>query len=99
MEFDESQAIRYMRGAATAAASKYDDDELLNLIDMIYDFYEANGLLDIDADIDDDDDVDIDDIMAYVGRMLAKDKGATLTPDDAAPLVRAYLEYENSLEE
>lgn len=97
MEFDESDAIKYMRGAVSGA-SAYDDNELLNLIDMIYDFYEANGLLDIDADTDDDDDVDIADILTYVRRMLAKDKGAKLSADDAEPLVRAYIDYENSLD-
>lgn len=97
MEFDETLAVKYMRQAAPDHAAAYDDDELLNLIDMIFDYYESNGMLEIDAD-DDEDDVDISDIVAYAERMLARDKGARLTPADAAPLVRAYLEYENSLD-
>lgn len=97
MEFDEYDAIEYMRDAMCDGVD-YDDDELLNVIDMIYDYYEANGLLDIDVDSDEPD-VDPADIVDYVKRMLAKDKGASVKPSDVSSLVRAYLSYENSLEE
>ena len=98
MEFDENDAIRYMREHVDAELSaRYaDDDELFNLIDLIYDYFEANGMLDLDLD-DDDEELDIDDLMEYVGRMLRKDKAATLSPKDAEPLVRAYLAYEDTL--
>lgn len=97
MEFDESEAIKYIRANIDAdIAAKYDDDEILNLIDIVFDYYEANGLLEIDAD--DDDDVDIADLTDYAARMLRKDKAAKLTPADAEPMVRAYLDYESSLD-
>lgn len=98
MDFDESKALEHMH-AALAETATYDDDELLNIIDMIYDFYEANGLLDIDADGDDDEEIDIDDITAYVSRMLARDKGAHVQHQHVEPLVKAYIEYENSLDQ
>jgi len=98
MEFDENDAIKYMREHVDAELSERyaDDDELFNLIDLIYDYYEANGLLDID--MDDDDELDVDDLLCYVERMLRKDKAATLTASDAASFVHAYLSYEESLE-
>lgn len=94
MEFDENDAIKAMR---ETVATAYDDDQLLNIIDMIFDYYESNGLLEIDSD-DDDDDVDTDAIIDYVKRMLRRDKGATVTDSDVEPLVKAYLDYEESLE-
>ena len=98
MEFDESDAVKYMReNVDVAIAEKYDDDELLNLIDIIYDYYEANGLLDIDLE-DEDDELDIDDLRGYVERMLRKDRGAKLIATDASALIEAYLDYENSLD-
>ncbi len=100
MEFDESDAIRYMREAVGEdIAGAYDDNELFNVIDMIYDYYEANGLLDIDLDEDDDEELDIEDIVTYVKRMLAKDKGAHLKPEHVRDFVSAYIDYENSLDE
>lgn len=102
-EFDENNAVKFMREAAGPELSaKYDDDdELFNLIDLIFDYMQANGLLDIDIDdedIDEDDEIDMDDLMSYVGRMLKKDKGARLTVEDALPFVKAYFDYEESLE-
>lgn len=99
MEFDENDAIRYIRDHIDPqTAARYDDDEMLNLIDIVYDYYEANGMLDIDLDDDDDDELDVDDLMDYVGRMLHKDRASKLTPDDARPMVEAYLDYEDSLD-
>lgn len=100
MEFDENEAIRYMRAhAGSELSARYpDDDELFNIIDLIYDYYEANGMLEIDLD-DEDEELDTDDLMAYVERMLRKDKGAAIKPGDAEAFVNAYLEYENSLDE
>lgn len=98
-DFDESEAIEFMRQAVGDSVSAlYDDNEFLNVIDMIFDYYEANGLLEIDIDSDEDDEVDIDDIVTYVTRMLARDKGAAMRPEHARPLVAAYLDYENSID-
>ncbi len=94
MEFDENDAVKAMQAAVATA---YDDNELLNIIDMIYDYYESNGLLEIDIDSDDDDDVDPADLVVYVKRMLGKDRGAHVAESDVDPLVRAYLEYESNL--
>ncbi len=99
MEFDESEAIKYMRRhVGEDLSTKYDDDELLNLIDIVYDYYESNGLLELDLS-DDDDELDVEDLMEYISRMLRKDKRAQLSVEDARPLLEAYLEYEESLDE
>lgn len=102
MEFDENNAVKYMREAVGSELSaKYpDDDELINLIDLIFDYLQANGLLEIGLDEDEDDnDIDMDDLMTYIGRMLKKDKGASLTEEDSRPFVDAYFEYEATLDE
>lgn len=99
MEFDENDAVDYIRTHIDpAVAALYDDNELLNLIDIIFDYYEANGLLDIDADDTDDPDVSVDEVAEYAARMLRRDKGARLDPKHAAPMIEAYFDYENSLD-
>lgn len=99
-EYDEIKAINAMRAALPAdCANAYDDDELLNLVDMIWDYYEQNGLLDIDFD-DDDSDSDtnlLQELVDYAKRMIKKDKGATLNTDHLPILIQAELDYEDSL--
>lgn len=59
--YDENEALKYIRkNVELSISSAYDDDELLNVIDMIWDYYEANGMLDID---DDDDAPDTDELL------------------------------------
>lgn len=99
MEFDEKQAIDFMRSRLPEEwRDRYDDDELLNVIDIIWDYYEDNGLLDIDSALDDEDtDPDVDEIVAHVAKMLRKDKGAQVAQDHVAAIVEAELAYEQSI--
>jgi hypothetical protein len=98
MEFDEQNAIKYIREHLPAEfADAYDDDEILNVIDIIFDYYEDNGLLDIDFD-DDEDEVDADALVQYVVKMLKKDKASPIKPEHIQPIVLAELEYEQSLD-
>lgn len=99
MEFDENIAIKALRAALPEERrNTYDDDELLNIIDMIWDYYEENGMLDIDLEDEDEQDEDLfSDLCTYVQRMLRKDRHAKVQPEDIPALVAAELEYENSL--
>lgn len=97
-EFDEKEAVKAMREALTPEASeRCSDDELLNVIDIIWDWYDENGLLDIDTEADDED-VNVDALTAHVRKMLAKDKLSPIRPDEVEPLVAAELRYEQSLD-
>lgn len=98
-EYQEKEAIKAMRATLTPEASaRIDDDELLNIIDIIWDWYEDNGLLDIDADADTEEDVNTQALVAHVRKMLAKDKLSPVLPAEVEPLVAAQLAYEQSLE-
>lgn len=100
IEYDENEAVRYMRSALDAeSARKYTDDDLLNIVDMIWDYYEMNGLLDVDSGIDDEEDMDIvSELIDYAGRMIKKDKGCHVDPAHLEPLIRAELDYEDKLD-
>lgn len=98
-EFDEKDAIKAMRAAISDENSAlYDDDELLNVIDIIWDWYDDQGLLDIDAEADDED-VNTDALIKHVGKMLSKDSDSPIKREDIEPLVSAELRYEQSLDD
>lgn len=100
-EFDENEAIEFMRNSLPEEAqSIYDEDQLLNLIDIIWDFYEQNGMLDIDLDNDGNSDEDEDvlsELVDYAQRMIKKDRNATIAPEHIPALVEAELRYEDSI--
>lgn len=100
MEFDETKAVDFINSRLSSAGHKtYPEDEILNIIDMIWDYYEENGLLDIDDNDDEDDQVSTDEIVDYVTRMIKKDKGAAVEIQDIPLIVTAEFDYENSLDE
>lgn len=96
MEFDETEAIKYILDNAETSR-KYDDDQILNVIDIIWDYYEDNGFLDISLD-DDDTEVDTESLIGHTAKMLRKDKGSCIAKEDVAPIVLAELAYESTLD-
>lgn len=101
MEYDENIAIKQIRKVLYDKSNTiYDDDEILNVIDMIWDFYDENGMLDIDLeDGEDDSEAIYSELCDYVVRMLKKDKEAKILPEDVPAIVKAEVDYELSLEE
>ncbi len=97
-QFDETKAVKSINDALVGAGRQpYHEDEILNVIDMIWDYYEENGLLDIDDDFDDEDEDIAADLCDYIARMLRKDKAAEIAFEDIPTIVDAELAYEDSL--
>lgn len=98
MEFDELKAVEAInKSLIEANRTPYDTDEVLNVIDMIWDFYEENGLLDIESDPDEDPDDIEQEVVDYVIRMLRKDKDAKVRPEDVGIMVKAEMAYEDTI--
>lgn len=96
-EFEENDCINYMRKAVgDKIAGKYSDDDILLLVDAMYDFYES------EEDETDDDNAVSDEtwvkrIVSYVQNCLRRDPDNTIEMDDVKPLVEAEIEYEDTL--
>ena len=99
MQFDEDEAVKFIRNyMPETIRTRYSDDEILNIIDMVWDYYEQNGLLEISGDgYSDDSDPELPLILDYVNRMLKKDKLAVVDTDDVHFIVEGELEYEKSI--
>ena len=95
-EFDEDKAIKYIQNQLPEGVN-YDGDDILNVIDIIFDYYEDNDLLDIDFDIEGNDDNIKADLIAHVSKMLSKDSLNHIKPEHIAIIVNAELEYEESI--
>lgn len=95
--FDEDKAIEFIRSVTGDMLAAYDDDQILNIIDIIFDWQEDNGFLDIDAD-DADDEIDIDVLTNHVAKLLHKDKGNLVADSHIRPIVEAELRYEETLD-
>lgn len=104
MEFDEDDAIAYIKEYLKSynLGADIDDDTILEIIDLSFDFYD-------DLDDDDDfeiniaengrieDDANLDQLVSYIAKGMRKSK-----PDLKSELIKAItcaeLLYENTLD-
>ena len=98
--FDEEEAIKFIRATLTPEKnSEIPDDEILYIIDTIWDWYEKNGYLEISADITDEEELNVDALTAYVQKELRRAGELSVTPADVEAIVKAELQYEEFIEE
>lgn len=98
--FDEEKAISFIRKEIPNSVSeKYSDDEILFVIDTIWDYYESNGLLDINSNVVEEEETDPEKLIQYVKKEVKKDKELMMDPEDIGLIVKAELDYEESLED
>lgn len=94
-EYDEDEAIAMMGKALGADAPS--EEDIYQVLDLIFDYYDENGELDIDADADADEDTYIDEMVSYIARYLKGKSSAVLSPAQIKALVLAEIAYEDSL--
>ena len=100
MKYDEDDAVKFIRETLPQEVSeKYTDDEILYVIDIIWDWYEKNGYLKIDAGVTEEEELDIDKLTAYVTKEIRKDGEVVMDPQDIDLIVRGELQYEESIED
>ncbi len=100
MMFDEEKCVKFIRSTLPEDVNmKYSDDEILYVTDIIWDWYEKNGYLEVNADITDEEAVDVGKLTAYVKKELRNDKEIMMDPADVDLIVRGELQYEQSLED
>lgn len=98
MEFDIDDIIAYIRSRLSEdAAARYSDDDIMEVVDAIVDYDFDNGLLDLNVDVDDDDDPDIEELVRYVGKRVNRRGISRFSDDDIVTIVKAELEYEDSV--
>lgn len=100
MKYDEDDAIKFIRETLPQEVSeKYTDDEILYVIDIIWDWYEKNGYLKIDAGVTEEEELDLDKLTAFVTKEIRKDGEVVMDPQDIGLIVRGELQYEESIED
>lgn len=99
LKYDETEAVKFIRQLLPSdKEDQYTDDEILYVIDIMYDWYEKNGYLSLDADVTEEEDADISKLTDYVKKEIKKDGEVEMDPSDIEIIVKGELEYEESLE-
>lgn len=90
-EFSEKDALRFIRQHLPEdLASRLSDDDILDVVDAAYDYYDEYGLLDL-SDLDSD--VDEQKMALYIVSAV----GFDINADEALRIVGLENDYEDSL--
>lgn len=95
MEYDENDAIDFI---INKLGQEIAEDEILNIIDIIWDYYEDNGCLDISIDDLGNEEIQSGDLITHVIKVITKDKSSILDKDIISKIVEAEVEYEKSID-
>jgi hypothetical protein len=98
--YDEDKAIAYIRNIlSTEQNNKLADDDILLIIDIIWDYYDSVGMLSL-SDIDDEEDeVDLTKLLDFVYKECKKIFADGINRDDLSLIVKGELDYEKSLDD
>ena len=94
--YDDEEAVKFIKNyLPDNIKSKFNDDDINYIIDLIYDFYDSKGFM----DGDDEKDVDIneDELVAYVVKNALSDGVGKYDADDVSFIVQGELEYCDSI--
>ncbi|MCM1006087.1 MAG: hypothetical protein NC402_07310 [Prevotella sp.] len=98
--YDEDEAVKFIRSfIPEEIKDKYTDDEILFIIDTIWDYYESKGLTTLPgAEEENEEEVDIDDITKYVAKEIKKDGKLIMDTADIKLIIQGELAYEETLD-
>ncbi|MDE5902383.1 MAG: hypothetical protein K2O78_06925 [Muribaculaceae bacterium] len=100
LEYDEDRAIAFIRNyVGDEVSAQYSDDEILYVIDIIWDYYERKGFTSLSPKATENGELDESDLLAYVKKELAADREILMDPADLDKIIKGELDYEESLED
>ena len=93
--YDEDDAVKFiLKFIPAEAKDRITDDKIEYVLDVVYDFYDENGL--IDEDSTEEASIDEEEMFKYILKCSKKDK-MQLTEDDIQLILDGEYEYGKSL--
>ena len=93
MEYDEQEAIKYIKQVCSCDISS---NEILDIIDSIWDYYEEKGFLEISFDVPLE---DVDYELELIKYVKNKMKEIYIDESIVEQIIQAELDYEKTLDE
>lgn len=98
--YDDDQSVHFIKNQLPDdLKQKFTDDDIIYIVDLIYDFYDSKGLMDNNDDEDDDSvvDFDEDELINFVVHNAVTDGVNKYKAEDIAVIVQAELDYCESI--
>lgn len=99
--FNENNAVRFIRSRLPKEVNEHtdDDDDILCIVDLIWDYYEKKGMLSFENIDESEELLDEADLIRYVKKESSAIEDLSFSARTIEIIVKAELDYEKSLEE
>ncbi len=98
IQYDEDDAVKFIQNRLPQEAkNKYSNDEINYVIDIIYDFYEEKGVMNMDDEDESSVEIDEDEMITYVMKSIKKDKFKHFEEEDIIFIIQGELAYCESI--
>ena len=95
--YDETESVKFIQNyLPQELKGKFSDDDINYIVDLIYEFYDSKGYMDMDDD-DTDVEIDEDELTEFVVKNALKDKVGKFEAEDIAFVVQGELAYCDSI--
>ena len=95
LEYDEDESIAFIQNhLPEELKDKFSDDEVYYVVDLIYEYYESEGLFDEDSE---DIEINVDELLDFVIKHAKKDKVRDFSDDEIEIIVAGELAYCDTL--
>lgn len=96
--YDEDDSIAFIQNyLPQELKGKFSNDDINYIVDLIYDFYEAQGYLNDESDAEGEIEIDEDELVSYVVKNAQKDGVGKFEPEAITFIVQGELEYCDSI--
>lgn len=95
--YDETESVKFIQNyLPQELKDKFSDDDINYIVDLIYEFYDSKGYMDMDDD-DTDIEIDEDELTEFVVKNALKDKVGKFEAEEIAFVVQGELAYCDSI--
>lgn len=99
LKYDEEEALAFIRKyIPNTVSEQYSNDEILFIIDTVWDYYESKGIVRLEPKLTDNQIENVDNLVDYVRKEVKKDGEILMDPADIEYIVKGELAYEKSIE-
>lgn len=94
LEFDDDQAVDFIKNyIPIELKSKLNDDDIVYFLDLIADFYQSRGYMEMEDDDDTVVEIDEDEMVDYIVKNARRDDVGSFTEDEIRFIVQGEFEY------
>jgi hypothetical protein len=97
--YDEDDSVKFIRNyLPQELKEKFSDDDIIYVVDLVYEFYDSKGYLNEEEDEEKDIEIDENELVEYVEKNAKKDGIVKFEPEEIIFIVQGELDYCDSID-